>query len=113
MNATVHAAIESRSAPYRAVGEILIAAAACTILWGWPEIVFPAQAKAALVFGFAMGVPTGAALWAAYSLIDGILTRAGRAREAMGASNVEAAARGEEKKLRVNRQTVSVPAGRT
>jgi amino acid permease len=80
MNATVHAAIASRSAPYRGVGEYLVTTAACTIFWGWPEIVFPAQAKAGLAFGIAMGVPTGAVLWVTYRLLDAILARANRMR---------------------------------
>ena len=80
MDATVHAAIASRRAQYLGVGEMLITTAACTIFWGWPEIVIPAQARAGLTFGIEMGVPSGVGLWAMYRLFDAILVRANRAR---------------------------------
>ncbi|MGC1688011.1 MAG: hypothetical protein WA734_20445 [Candidatus Acidiferrales bacterium] len=49
--------------------------AACTIFWGWPEILIPARARAGLAFGLAIGLPSGVALWTTYRLIDTILAR--------------------------------------
>ena len=101
MNATVHAAIASRRAQYLGVGELLITTAACTIFWGWPEIVFPAQARAGLTFGIAMGVPSGLGLWAMYRLFDMILARANGARTRRERLHQETSHNAEEKKRRV------------
>jgi hypothetical protein len=107
MNANVHAAIESRRAQYRAAGELLMTTAACAFLWGWPEIIFPAQAKAGLAFGLAMGVPTGTALFLTYWLFDALFSRMGRQRESpdgmrdQAAGSVEAEKRRDMPRLRV------------
>jgi hypothetical protein len=102
MNATVHAAIASRSAQYLGVGELLITTAACTIFWGWPEIVFPAQARAGLTFGIAMGVPSGLGLWAMYRLFDTILARTNGARTRRERSHQETSHNAEEESRRVS-----------
>jgi hypothetical protein len=98
MNATVHAAIASRRAQYLGVGELLIT----TIFWGWPEIVFPAQARAGLTFGIAMGVPSGLGLWAMYRLFDTILARANGARTRRERSHQETSHNAEEESRRVS-----------
>jgi hypothetical protein len=83
MNEIVHAAMTSRSAPSRSLIELLVSSAACTFIWGWPEIVFPAQAVGGITFALAMGVPTGVCLWAGYLVADAALERAmgGRRRK--------------------------------
>ncbi len=100
MNANVHAAVELRRAQYRAAGELLITTAACTFLWGWPEIAFPAQLKAGLAFGLAMGVPTGAALFLMYSLFDALFLRIGRLHDSAGEMRDQAVGSVEVKKRR-------------
>jgi hypothetical protein len=78
MEPSVHAAAPNLSARIRAANGLLGSVAACTFVWGWPEIALPAQAKFGLVFGLAMGAPTGVAIWFVYWLCEKILARAGQ-----------------------------------
>jgi hypothetical protein len=75
--------------------------AACTIFWGWPEIMIPARARAGLAFGLAVGFPSGVLLWTTYQLFDVLLARLHVARTRQNGSHPQVIEDGEERKRQV------------